>query len=173
MTAQSTKLGPGLLTVGEVGSEVDMSCQLSAAKVEADKDKEDDTPVLCGDVIPGSTEYTWKLSGTVAQDLKAATGEGIVEFSWAHRGEAHPFVFVPATDAGKQVTGIVIVDPLMIGGDEVKKNMMSDFEWDIVGDPVLGTYTPPLPGTRAVRRTREPLPEPEPLGEPDRERELV
>lgn len=141
MAAMSTKLGPGLLKIGTTGTEVDMSCQLSAAKVEWDKDKEDDTPVLCGDTIPGSTTYRSTLSGTIAQDLAAT--DGVVEFTWTHKGETHPFVFVPATEAGKQVTGTVTIDPLTVGGDEVKKNMMSDFEWDIVGDPVLADYTPP------------------------------
>lgn len=137
---KADKLGPGLLTIGEAGAAIDISCRLSAARVEWDKDKEDDTPVLCGETIAGATTYTSQLAGTIAQDLSA--DNGIVEFSWTHKGEQFPFVFVPSTDAGKQVTGQVIVDPLQVGGDEVKKNMMSDFEWDIVGDPVLADYTP-------------------------------
>lgn len=139
MTATATKLGPGLLTIGDTATALDISCRLSAAWVKFDKDKEDDTPVLCGDEIPGSVEYPATLSGTLAQDLE--DDEGIVAYSWTHRGEQQPFVFVPSTSAGKQVTGTVTIDPLDVGGDEVKKNMMSDFEWDIVGDPVLGPYT--------------------------------
>lgn len=137
MTAQATKLGPGLLTLGE-GGLMDLSCRLSAARVEWDKDKEDDTPVLCGDIIAGSTEYTAKLTGTIAQDLE--NKQGIVNYSWAHKGEQVPFVFVPNSAAGQQCTGTVTIDPLDIGGDEVKKNMMSDFEWDCVGEPDLSDY---------------------------------
>lgn len=141
MTAQATKLGPGLLTLG-AGGLMDISCRLSAARVEWDKDKEDDTPVLCGDVIPGSTDYTAKLTGTLAQDLEDK--DGVVNYSWAHKGEAVPFVFVPSSTAGQQVTGTVVVDPLDVGGDEVKKNMMSDFEWDCVGEPNLSDYAVPV-----------------------------
>jgi hypothetical protein len=136
----ATKLGPGLLTIGDTGTLMDISCRLSAAKVEWDKDKEDDVPVLCGDTIAGATTYTSKLTGTIAQDLHDP--EGLVNYSWEHKGEQVPFVFVPSTAAGQQVTGTLILDPLDVGGDEVKKNMMSDFEWDIVGDPVLGAYVP-------------------------------
>jgi hypothetical protein len=141
MTApKAIKLGPGLLTLGEVGSPIDISCLLSKAKVSWDKDKEDDTAVLCGDTIAGAVSYTAKLAGTLAQDIDNV--DGIVQFSWDHKGEQVPFVFVPNTAAGRQVTGTVTVDPLTVGGDEVKKNMMSDFEWDCVGEPVLGPTTP-------------------------------
>jgi hypothetical protein len=60
-------------------------------------------------------------------------------------------VFIPNEDAGKAVTGSLTVDPLDVGGDEVKKNMSVDFEWPIVGDPVWGT----APVTLAARSTRE------------------
>jgi hypothetical protein len=145
---QATKLGPGLLTIGPAGTLQDISCLLSAAKVEWDKDKEDDTPVLCGDTIAGSTTYTATLSGTLAQDLY--NKDGIVNYTWAHKGEPQPFVFVPSNAAGQQVTGTVVVDPLMVGGDEVKKNMMSDFEWDCVGEPDLSDYTAPATATGAT-----------------------
>lgn len=149
MSAQATKLGPGLLTLGE-GGLMDISCRLSAARVEWDKDKEDDTEVLCGDTIPGATTYTAKLTGTIAQDLENT--DGIVNYSWDHKGESVPFVFVPSTAAGQQCTGTVTIDPLDIGGDEVKKNMMSDFEWDCVGEPALSPYTT-TPATGATAGT--------------------
>lgn len=148
---KATKLGPGLLTIGEAGTLQDISCRLSATKIEWDKEKEDDTPVLCGQTIAGSTTYTSKLTGTLAQDLD--NKQGIVNYSWAHKGESVPFVFVPNNAAGQQATGTLIIDPLDIGGDEVKKNMMSDFEWDIVGDPVLSDYTAPVTATGATAGT--------------------
>lgn len=149
MTAKATKLGPGLLTLGP-GGLMDISCRLSAAWVKWDKDKEDDTPVLCGDTIAGSTEYTATLSGTIAQDIDDA--DGIVDYSWTHKGEQVPFVFVPTSSAGRQVTGTVTVDPLDVGGDEVRKNMMSDFEWDCVGEPALSDYEA-TPATGATAGT--------------------
>src|SRR5262245_38851715 len=134
-----SKLGPGLLTIGPVATALDISCQLSAAWVKWDKDKEDDVPVLCGDTIAGAATYTAKLSGTIAQDLGAASS--FVEYSWTNKGTTQPFVFVPSDADGKQVEGEVTIDPVDVGGDEVKKNMMSDFEWDCVGEPTISPVT--------------------------------
>jgi hypothetical protein len=139
MPGSATKLGPGKLTIGTTGTTLDLSCQLSKAFVEWDKDKEDDTEVLCGEAIPGGITYTGKLTGTVLLDL---SDDGMVDFTWAEKGNQHPFVFVPNTAAGKQVSGTLTVDPLNVGGEEVKKNMKVDFEWDIVGEPAWGAVTP-------------------------------
>ena len=140
MPGTATKLGPGTLIIGATTATLDLSCQLSAAKVEWDKDKEDDTPVLCGESIAGGVEYTAKLTGTVLVDLST---DGMIDFTWTHKGEQHPFVFVPNDAAAKQVSGELIVDPLDVGGDEVKKNMSVDFEWDCVGEPAFGDVTTP------------------------------
>jgi hypothetical protein len=142
MAGTATKLGPGTLTIGAAPpAGIDLSCQLSAAKVAWDKDKEDDTPTLCGDTIAGSVDYTATLSGTVLLDLSDG---GMVDFTWTNKGGQYPFVFVPNDTAAKAVTGDVIVDPLDVGGDEVKKNMTADFEWDIVGEPVWDDAPPPV-----------------------------
>lgn len=146
MAGKATKLGPGKLTIGDVATGLDLSCQLSAAWVKFDKDAEDNTPVLCGEDIAGAVSYPAKLSGTVLTDL---SDDGMVDFTWANKGEQYPFVFEPSTAEAKSVTGTVTVDPLDVGGDEVKKNMTADFEWDIVGDPVWGaTPTTPLAAKR-------------------------
>ena len=139
MAGTATKLGPGTLTIGDTGTLLDLSCQLSAAKVEWDKDKEDDTPVLCGESIAGGVDYTAKLTGTVLLDLSDG---GMVDYTWEQKGTQQPFVFVPSEAAAKQVSGILTVDPLDVGGDEVKKNMSVDFEWDCVGEPTFGALVP-------------------------------
>jgi len=135
MPGTATKLGPGKLTIGETATLLDLSCQLSAAKVEWDKDKEDNTEVLCGESIAGGVTYTAKLTGTMLLDL---SDDGMVDYTWANKGIEQDFVFVPNNTAAKQVTGRLTVDPLDVGGDEVKKNMTVDFEWDCVGEPVFG-----------------------------------
>jgi hypothetical protein len=147
MPATATKLGPGVLTIGATGTDLDMSCQVSAAKVEWDKDKEDDTPVLCGETVAGGITYSAKLTMSVLLDL---SDQGMVDYTWLHKGEQMPFVFEPNTTAGKAVTGELIVDPLDVGGDEVKKNMSVDAEWDIVGEPDWGT-TPVAGATMPTR----------------------
>src|SRR5262245_12685512 len=133
MPAKTVKLGPGKLSIGSTGTEVDFTCQVTAATVEWSVDVGDDTPVLCGETVPGERTYTAALSGTLYQDLGLANG--IVAYTWAHKGEEIPFEFEPSTTAGVSVTGTVILDPLSVGGDEAGANMTSDFEWAIVGEP--------------------------------------
>lgn len=140
MAATVDKLGPGTVTVGAVGSEVDFSCQVTAAVVEWESDQDDDTIVLCGDTVAGAITFSATFSGTVFQDT--SDDAGLVAFTWAHKGESVPLVFVPSTAGGKQVTGTVTIVPLSIGGDEAGSNMTSDFEWAFVGEPVLGDFTP-------------------------------
>ena len=139
MPGKATKLGPGTLTIGETGTTLDLSCQLSAAWVKWDKDTEDPTEVLCGESIAGGVTYSGKLTGTVLLDLSDA---GMVDFTWTNKGQQFPFTFVPNTVEGRTITGSVTVDPLDVGGDEVKKNMTTDFEWDCVGEPALEPVIP-------------------------------
>src|SRR5262245_27013133 len=155
MPAKTVKLGPGLLEIGATGSEVDFTCQITGAQVEWSVDVGDDTPVLCGETVPGERTYSSVLSGTLFQDLGATAPGGIVAYTWAHKGEEVPFTFVPSTSAGQAVTGTVILDPLTVGGDEAGANMTSDFEWTIVGEPVLGAAPAGLVAEDA---------EPEPVG---------
>lgn len=139
MPAEVYKTGPGTLVVGEVGSEVDFSAQVLSAVVSWSKEKADDRKVLSGETVAGATTYTASLSVTILQDLALAAG--IVAFSWANKGEEHPFTFVPNTVADKEVTGTVVIDPVDIGG-EVDTDAESEFEWSIVGDPALADITP-------------------------------
>jgi hypothetical protein len=134
MAAITNKLGPGTLTIGATGSEVDFSCQVTAAHVDWTADAEDAVQVLCGESVPGARVYSAVLAGTLFQDLDAA---GIVAYSWEHKGEQVPFTFTPVTASAATVTGDLILDPLSIGGDEAGSNMTSDYEFAIVGDPVF------------------------------------
>ena len=135
MTATVRKLGPGTITVGATGTPVDFSCQVTAATVAWDVSADDPVTVLCGDQVPGARTYSSTFAGTLFQDLGLVGG--IVEYSWAHKGETVPFVFTPSTEVGTTVSGDLILDPLSVGGDTAGANMTSDFEWSIVGDPVL------------------------------------
>lgn len=145
MPATTVKLGPGTIQIGMVGTEVDFDCQITAAHVDWTADEGDSVVVLCGETVPGARTYSAVFAGTLLQDL--GVDDGIVAFTWDHKGETVPFVFVPNTAAGKSVTGNLIVDPLSVGGDESGQNMTSDFEWAIVGDPILGDVAPALART--------------------------
>ena len=141
MAVKSTKLGPGtaIFTIaGDTPS--DWSCQLSKARVVPDKDKDDDVIMLCGDTKPGATTYTAAFEGTIDQDLEDAAG--IVWWTWIHKGEVAAFVFVPNDASTNSVNGDVVIDPVIIGGDEGGKDMTSDFSFDYVGFPELVPATP-------------------------------
>jgi hypothetical protein len=140
MPAKVTKFGPGTLTIGEVGTPLDVSCQVISAQVEWDKNKDDDIVVLCGETVAGSTIYTAQLTGEMFIDVDDAAG--ILALSWSDKGTTVPFEFTPTTAAGTSCSGDLVLDPLAFGADEPKKNMSSDFTWACVGEPVL-TFGPP------------------------------
>lgn len=134
---QNGKLGPGTLTIGATGTAIDVSCLLNNAIIAADKDQGDDTTKLCGDVRPGSVEYTFTLSGNVDTDI--ADVAGLFALSQSAAGTQQAFEFTPNTPLGTSAAGMLIIDPLDFGADEMGADLASDFEWAIVGKPVY-TY---------------------------------
>lgn len=128
-------LGPGSLVFGATGSQLDISCQVTACKVTYDNDKEDDLPTLCGDTISGEKIYTAKLEFSLGQDLEK---DGAIDWSLKNRGKEVPVAFIPKEGEVAKFAGTVVVDPIEFGGD-VKKRNISDAEWDFVGMP---TFTP-------------------------------
>lgn len=139
MPIQSFKMGPGTLTLGAGGDLLDVSCQLTNARVEPSEDVEKNAavPVLCGEELPEeeSATYSFRLKGTVLQDLAAA---GVCDWTLEHRGEEVAFEFVPNTVAARQVTGTVRIAPIVIGGEVSKtKRPTSDLDFKIIGDPVF------------------------------------
>jgi hypothetical protein len=139
MPVETVKVGPGTISVGDVGSEVDFSAQVLSAVVSWSKDKEDDRKVLTGETVVGATKRSATISVTVLQDL--ANAAGLVRFSWESKGEEHDFRYVPNTVADVEITGTVTVEPVDVGG-EVDSDAESEFEWDFVGEPVLADITP-------------------------------
>lgn len=129
----SYKLGPGSLIIGETGTPLEISCQITACTVEFDVDADDDTPTLCGGTLAGDETETGTMTGTIIQDL---SDDGIIEYTWTNSGTVVPVVFIPNTEVGKQITGSVKLRRLNVGGD-VKTSPTSDFEWPFVGLPEL------------------------------------
>lgn len=128
-------LGPGSLTFGDVGSLLDISCQVTACKITTDFDAEDDLPTLCGGVIKGSRSYTFTVEATAAQDLEKG---GLIDWTWKNAGKEVPFTFTPLSGSAAAVKGRVVIDPVEFGGDVAKRNT-SDFKFSCVGSP---TFTP-------------------------------
>jgi len=134
------KLGPGELTIGATGSEIDVSCLINNATIAASKDQGDSTTKLCGTVKPGATTYTYSLSGNIDTDVALATG--FFALSQSAPGTEQSFSYTPNTEViapltgVTQATGTLVIDPLDFGGDTMGETMTSDFEFSIVGAPV-------------------------------------
>lgn len=134
MPIKAQAMGPGKLSIGVVGTPLDLTAQVTKCLVVPKVDVEDATPTLSGESLDGARTYSWTLQFTVLQDM---TASGMMDYTWTRKGQTVPFQFVPSTAAGRAVTGNVIIDPITVGGDVTKKNT-ADSEWQIVGDPVLG-----------------------------------
>jgi len=129
------QLGPGVLKIGETGSEIDVSCYVNDAAVEWSDSKTDDTTKLCGAVRAGVTTFTAQLTGNI--DVDAGNESGLFALSWNEKGSQQSFTFTPSTELGTTVTGILTIKPLRLGADEYGADLTSDIAFDIVGDPVL------------------------------------
>lgn len=148
-------LGPGELTIGATGSEIDISCLVNNAVISADKDEGDSTTKLCGTVKPGAVTYTYSLAGNVDTDI--ADAAGFFALSQASPGSQQAFTFTPNSDAGTKASGTLVIDPLDFGGDETGTPMTSDFEFTIVGAPVYA-YGGGAAAASATSKSAEPVP---------------
>lgn len=134
MAVNTLTMGPGTLILGEVGSTKAFSSQVTNARIVPSVDTGDPLNVLSGESVPGDRDESFTLAGTLVQDFGAA--DGTTEWTYTNRGVSMPFVFVPNTAAGRQVSGTVVVEAVEIGGD-ARSKPTSDFEWTLVGAPVL------------------------------------
>lgn len=138
MPANTTRLGPGTLTLGGTDTPADYSCQLANGVIAMDKDTSDPKRALCGDTIRGKVTYTYTFSGSAYQDI--GIPEGLWWYCWNHRGEEVEFDYMPNNEALARATGTLVCDPLDFGSDDDYGEVMeSEFEMDIVGE-----YTPSI-----------------------------
>lgn len=147
-------LGPGELSIGATGTEIDVSCLINNAVISMSKDQGDSTTKLCGTVKPGAVTYTYALSGNVDTDISDPAG--LFALSQAEPGSQQPFTFTPSTEAGTEAAGVLIIDPLDFGGDTTGETMTSDFEFALVGAPVY-TYPAPAGVQSSAADEREPV----------------
>ncbi|QTF71763.1 hypothetical protein [Arthrobacter woluwensis] len=130
MPIKSSKLGPGRLTLGAVGTTQEFASQLRSCKLEPSVDTSDPIPVLSGEELPGDDTLTYVLSGSILDDY---TMTGLAVWSKTNAGKTLPFEFVPNTADKLMAKGNVVVQPIAIGGD-VKERNENDFEFRGVGD---------------------------------------
>lgn len=140
MPVNYIRLGPGTLTFG-AGTTMDASTQVVGCVLSSSASTGDVITVLTGDQITSGLTTESTLSGSIILDPN--TG-GIGEYSWTNHGLEVPFVFTPNTDAGLSASGTILMTRLDIGADEYGALINPDFEWSVVGDPVVtwGTATP-------------------------------
>lgn len=147
-------LGPGTLTIGPDGSEIDASCLVNNARIASDKDEGDSKTMLCGTQKAGKVTYTYTLSGSF--DTDADVPDGLFALSQSQPGSEQPFTFTPDTAAGTTATGTLILDPLDFGADEYGDPLDSDFEFTIVGAPAYTYGTDDDESLFAVQGASEP-----------------
>lgn len=135
LPSDTGQLGPGVLKIGETGSEIDISCYCNNAQVEWTDSATDPTTKLCGAVRAGVTTFTAQLTGNI--DVDAGNESGFFALSWAEKGSQQPFEFTPSSELGTTVTGTLTIKPLTFGASAYGDDLTSDIAFDVVGDPVL------------------------------------
>jgi hypothetical protein len=139
MAGETYPASPGVLKIGATGTEIDVSCLVNSATIQADKDEGDSTTKLCGTVRPGAVTYAYHITGNVDTDV--ADEAGLFALSQESPGTELPFTFTPNTDAGTTATGTLVIDPLDFGGDTMGETMTSDFDFTVVGKPTYAYGT--------------------------------
>lgn len=139
MATDVITVGPGRFTIG---SDVDLttfSGQVTSLRLVPSVDVGDAIHVLDGGEVSGDRTESWTVSGTMLQDFGAATSK--TEWLFTHRGEDMEFSYAPSSAMGKEINGTLTVEAIEIGGD-VKSKPTSDFEFKLVGPPVIATIVP-------------------------------
>lgn len=136
MAVKVLTVGPGVLTIGDSGSLTNFESQVTSCRLVPSVDNDDPINVLSGEQVAGDRTESFTLEGSILQDFGDV--ESTTEWLFTHRGETHPFKFIPATAKGKQVTGNLQVEAVEIGGD-ARSKPTSDFEFAVIGEPVIGT----------------------------------
>lgn len=134
MTTNVITMGPGKFTIGDTADLTVFSGQVTSIKLVPSVDKGDAIDVLDGGQVSGDRSESFTLEGTLLQDFGAT--DSTTEYLFENRGTEQPFVYIPNSSQGKQITGILTVEAIDIGGD-VKTKPTSDFTFDLIGIPVI------------------------------------
>jgi hypothetical protein len=134
MTVNVSTVGPGLLTIGSPGALTNFSSQLRGARIVPNVTKGDPIDVLSGEQVAGDRSESAQLVVRLQSDF--GHDDSRAEWLWAHRGETHPFAFVPNNALGRRISGQIVVEPVEIGGD-VKTKPDHEVTFDCVGMPIF------------------------------------
>jgi len=126
--------GPGELSIGVTGTEIDASCLVNSLTITHNTDKQDDTTKLCGTVVPGAVTFTYTLEGNLDIDPDAGAA-GLFALSQDAAGSVQPFTYIPNTADGTTASGELMIEPLDFGADEYGATLASDLAWGVIGKP--------------------------------------
>ncbi len=135
-TVQAPAVGPGTLTIGATAALMNFSNQCTAATLVPSVDKGDPINVLSGAQAPGERTETFALKVTLQGDFGVLNST--TEWLYEHRGEEHPFTYIPNVALARKISGTLVVEPIDIGG-EVKTKPANDVEFDLIGEPVFAS----------------------------------
>lgn len=139
MAINKTKTGPGKFVIGESADLTAFDSQVLSITLEPDVDTGDAQVVLSGETAPGDRTESWNLTGTLLSDF--GSEDSLVEFCFTNRGQQKPFKFTPSTASGKEISGELTIEAVSIGGD-VGETPEPDFEFALVGPPILAAIVP-------------------------------
>lgn len=138
MTTNVITMGPGKFTIGETADLTVFSGQVTSIKLVPSVNKSDAIDVLDGGQVAGDRSESFKIEGTLLQDFGAT--ESTTEYLFTNRGTEQPFLYIPNSSQGKEITGVLTIEAIEIGGD-VKTKPTSDFSFDLVGTPIIAAIT--------------------------------
>jgi hypothetical protein len=136
MATDTYTLGPGTLTIGETTGLKTFSGQVTNCRLVPNVDRGDAINVLDGGSVAGDRSETFTLEGTMLQDFGGTNS--LTEWLYTNSGTQQPFTFTPNTARGKKLDGQLVIEATEIGGD-VKTKPTADFEFEVIGKPVIGT----------------------------------
>jgi hypothetical protein len=142
-----SRLMKGTLSLGPTGTALDMSCQITNARISSAY-SDDGNPVttLCGDTKPAPRKLDGhKLEGTIVQDFNVDEAEGgVIAYMWAHDLEVVAYEFVPNDTGAPTITGTLQIEIAAetYGGD-VNARLTSDFVWNLQEKPTFTAYVDP------------------------------
>jgi hypothetical protein len=122
-------LGPGVLTIGETGTPLDISCLVNNVAIVPDISEGDSKTMLCGTTKRSADTITWAISGNV--DVDAGLAAGFFAMTWKNIGAVVPFSFTPSEEVGTVVVGELKIAPLQLGADNYGDFLNSDFEFGL------------------------------------------
>lgn len=140
MTINSTKIGPGVLSIGAIAFQA--QCRSATLQVTEVVDSTEKVDVLSGETLAqqDTATYTYTLAVTFLEDLGQPATSGIVGYTWTNAGTTKPFIYTPSNAAAagsKTWTGNLRVVPLNVGGDVQAQAAQADVVFTIIGTPVV------------------------------------